>query len=499
MYKIGTRGSLLAVTQCTLVKMLLEQLSGKSFELELIKTQGDQIVDRPLWQLEGKDFFTKELDEALLTKKVDMVVHSYKDLGSDRPEGIKLATITERRYAHDVLLIKKSTVEKLKNWSGDFIVGTSSPRRIVNLTRDLPAFLPGSPSVKCETLRGNINTRIQKLKDDKYHAITLALAGVDRLAQLDSSLKELTTLLDGLTFAILPLSIFPTAAAQGALAIETRGDNPELEAILKKIHHERTAEEVRRERLAFKSYGGGCHLAVGIHVREMDGDFLHFHRGETDGKDIRVKKREGATVAMEQVRQVFLGQGKHPKALCDENFIKTSLPVKLALKKSHVFVTTGHALDAVTEQPASLWAAGPETRKKLVAKGLWVHGGADSMGHGELVKLKISKALQLMLEGDDWKVLTHKNSQSPIGEVIAAYEHKMKPLTQEQIEKLETVTHAWWSSYPQFEAYTAAVPELKNARHFCGLGKTIQSFKQNEIEATALTDSNEFLLLTGLV
>jgi hydroxymethylbilane synthase len=104
-----------------------------------------------------------------------------------------------------------------------------------------------------------------------------------------------------------------------------------------------------------------------------------------------------------------------------------------------------------------------------------------------------------MLEGDDWKVLTHKNSQSPIGEVIAAYEHKMKPLTQEQIEKLETVTHAWWSSYPQFEAYLAEVPELKNARHFCGLGKTMQSFKQNNIEATALTDSNEFLLLTGLL
>jgi hydroxymethylbilane synthase len=499
MYKIGTRGSLLAVTQCTLVKQLLEQLSGQSFELDLIKTQGDQIVDRPLWQLEGKDFFTKELDEALLAKKVDMVVHSYKDLGSDRPQGIKLSVITERRYAHDILLIKKSTALKLKNWSGDFIVGTSSPRRIVNLTRDLPAFLPGTPKVKCETLRGNINTRIQKLKDDQYHAITLALAGVDRLAQLDNSLKELTTLLDGLTFAILPLSIFPTAAAQGALAIETRGDNPELEAILKKIHHERTAEEVRRERLAFKSYGGGCHLAVGIHVREMDGDFLHFHRGETDGKDIRVKKREGATVAMEHVRQVFLGQGEHGKALCDENFVKTSLPVKLDLKRSHVFVTTGHALDAVTEQPASLWAAGPETRKKLVAKGFWVHGGADSMGHGELVKLKISKALQLMLEGDDWKVLTHKNSQSPIGEVIAAYEHKLKPLTDEQIDKLEKVTHAWWSSYPQFEAYIAEVPELKSARHFCGLGKTRQSFKQNDIEVTALTDSTEFLQLTGLL
>lgn len=498
MYKIGTRGSLLAVTQCTLVKQQLEALSGERFELDLIKTQGDQIVDRPLWQLEGKDFFTKELDEALLSKKVDLVVHSYKDLGSDRPNGIKLATITERRYPHDVLLIKQSTVEKLKDWSGEFVVGTSSPRRIVNLTRDLPAFLPGHPTVKCETLRGNINTRIQKLRDDKYHAITLALAGLDRLAQLESSMTELQQLLQGLTFAVLPLSVFPTAAAQGALAIETRGDDPKLEAILKKLHHLQTAEEVQRERAAFKSYGGGCHLAVGIHVRSLDGDFLHFHRGETDGKDIRVKKRDGATVAIEHVGQVFLGQGQHAKAIGDEHFVKTSVPVRADLRHAHVFVTTGHALHALTEQPASLWAAGPETRKKLVAKGLWVHGGADSMGHGELVKLKLCKALQVMLEGLDWKVLTHKNSESPVGEVVEAYAHTMTPIPDALAEKLSMVTHAWWASFPQYQAYVEQVPALARARHFCGLGKTYQSFKHNDISVTALTDSTEFLQLTGL-
>ena len=93
-YLIGTRGSLLALTQCTQVKNQLEKITGDQFELKVIKTQGDQITDKPLWQLEGKDFFTKELDAALLTGDVDLVVHSYKDLGSDRPEGIKLAAIT---------------------------------------------------------------------------------------------------------------------------------------------------------------------------------------------------------------------------------------------------------------------------------------------------------------------------------------------------------------------------------------------------------------------
>lgn len=501
MYKIGTRGSLLAVTQCTLIKNLLEQLSGEKFDLELIKTQGDQIVDRPLWQLEGKDFFTKELDEALLAGRVDLVVHSYKDLGSDRPAGISLAAITERTFAHDILLIEKSNAEKLKNWSGDFVVGTSSPRRIVNLTRDLPAFLPGSPNIKCETLRGNINTRIQKLRDGKYHAITLALAGLDRLAQLESAHQELKKLLDGLTFAVLPLSVFPTAAAQGALAIEMRTDRSDggkLASILKKVHHHSTAEEVKREREAFKSYGGGCHLAVGIHVRSFENDFLHFHRGETDGKNIQVKKREGASTTKLTVKKVFLGQGSHPAALSDTLFIKTPSDTPAPVQGRHVFVTTKHVLPSVSLGAKTLWAAGPMTRKKMVAEGRWVHGGADSMGHAELLKLASSKALQLMMGEGKWLVLSHDKATSPVGEVFAGYSTKMTAPTSEEIAKLSQVSHAFWSSFPQYEAYVQAVPALKSASHFCGLGKTFQAFKERGIAVTALTDHKEFLNLVGL-
>lgn len=161
-YKIGTRGSLLAVTQSTLIKNELERISGDKFELVLIKTQGDQITNKPLWQLEGKDFFTKELDEALLAGEVDLVIHSYKDLGSERPEGIKLAAVTERRFAHDILIIPQKNVEALKNWKGEFVVGTSSPRRIANLTHSLKNYLPGHPELRCETLRGKRKYTYQK-------------------------------------------------------------------------------------------------------------------------------------------------------------------------------------------------------------------------------------------------------------------------------------------------------------------------------------------------
>ncbi len=500
MYKIGTRGSLLAVTQATITKNKLEELTGEKFELVLIKTQGDQITDKPLWQLEGKDFFTKELDAALLSGDVDLVIHSYKDLGSERPVGIKLAAITERTFAHDVLLTKKSTVQKLKDWSGDFVVGTSSPRRIENLTSELSGFIPSHPKIRCENLRGNINTRIQKLRDDNYHAITLALAGIERLAHRPDSLAQLTELLDGLTFAVLPQSVFPSAASQGALGIEVaeaRLDDKKLLGLIQRIHHAPTAQEVGREREAFKSYGGGCHLAVGIHVREFAGNFLHFHKGTVDGKKILVKKREGVELKKIEAGKVFLGTGSAEGVVSDVLFVKKPTGVEAAVSGKHVFVTTALALESIKKEAGTFWAAGPETRKKLVEKGFWVNGGADGMGHAEIIKLRNSKALSLMMGDLPWLVLSHTKAQSPVGEVFASYEHSMTQPSLEQKTELSKITHAWWASFPQYEAYTQAVPEMKYIQHFCGLGKTYLSFKEKTISVTALTDHKEFLTLLG--
>jgi hydroxymethylbilane synthase len=219
-YKIGARGSLLSVTQTKLMQKKLKELTGDEFEIITIKTQGDLNTSVPLWQMDGKDFFTKELDEALLKGEIDLVVHSYKDLGSVRPEGIKLAAVTKRSFAHDILLIKNSTIETLKH-KNTFIVGTSSPRRIVNLEKNLAGFVPASKDIKIETkmLRGNVNTRIKKLRDNEYDAIVLAMAGLERLTTDEASLKELKELLADLNFMILPQSVFPSSASQGALAI----------------------------------------------------------------------------------------------------------------------------------------------------------------------------------------------------------------------------------------------------------------------------------------
>lgn len=505
-YKIGTRGSLLAVTQSTIMKNECERISGEKFELVLIKTQGDEITNKPLWQLDGKDFFTKELDEALLKGEVDFVIHSYKDLGSERPEGIKLAAITERKFAQDILLIPQKNIEALKNWKGDFVVGTSSPRRIANLTNSLSKYIPHSPTIRCETLRGNVNSRIRKLNEGQYHAITLALAGIERLAYGEKSLVELTDLLQGLNYFVLPQSIFPSAASQGALGIEMksdRNDNGKLLGILSQLNHAKTVEEVERERKTFKEYGGGCHLAVGIHVKKIsEKHFIQVSSGEVDGKRVEKKFIEGQVFpVISQEKKLFLGlkTSSHSHIICDEYIKKIPETQKIDFKDKHVFITSRYCLDTLKASSPSegIWAAGAKSARDLVAQGFWVNGTADSLGTEDLKIIKTSKALALIHKNinQDWCVLTHADSTSELGDVIGCYQRVPNEVTTQYESSLEDVGACLWTSYPQYQAYMERFPFLKKAEHFCGLGKTWQEFRNAGINISPLASMEDFYSL----
>lgn len=505
-YKIGTRGSLLAVTQSTLIKNECERISGEKFELVLIKTQGDEITSKPLWQLEGKDFFTKELDEALLRGDVDFVIHSYKDLGSERPKGIKLAAVTERRFAHDILLISQETIDQLPNWKGDFVAGTSSPRRIANLTHSLKNYIPGSPEVRCETLRGNVNSRIRKLREGQYHAITLALAGIERLAHTEKSRAELTELLQGLNYFVLPQSVFPSAASQGALGIEMREDRDDggkLQHILGQLAHERTVEEVYRERKTFKEYGGGCHLAVGIHVKKIsEGQYLHVCSGEVDGKRVETKWFEGSALpTIPEGKKLFVGfpTNTHPGVICDEYLKKVPETKKINLDNKHVFVTSMYCLDTLkaSSRPEGIWAAGAKSARDLAARGFWVNGTADSLGTEDLKNLRSSVALSIIHQNikSNWTVLTHPASTSDIGEVVGCYERVKTDVSKEYEDSLKNVGACYWTSYPQFVAFMEKFPALSRAEHFCGMGKTWQEFKAAGVSIHPVANMQDYYKL----
>jgi hydroxymethylbilane synthase len=512
-YIIGTRGSLLALTQCTQIKDKLVTLTGDEFTLEVIKTEGDENTSLPLWQLDGKDFFTKELDAALLEERVDMVVHSYKDLGSERPVGIQLAAVTQRMYPEDIILYKKSFLKSCTD-QDLIIVGTSSPRRMTNLTSTLANFFPGDGKIETRNLRGNVNTRIQKLVDNEYDIICLALAGLERLANSEQSLKILKELTKELDFMILPPSVFPPAASQGALAIEClsqRDDAGELLNKLKAVHDDDTFDEIKREREAFNSYGGGCHLAVGVHVKKWNDLFIHTHKGTVDEKLIHIKqieKDENSNIhETEELNllfqkysfaDVFIGTTKEQKTvpyLTDKIISKSSLTpsTETMTNSCNLYVTSKHCeaglktlINNSRQHVRGIFASGASTMQHLLRQGISVHFCADSHGDQEILRFLKSKVVQLMLGIDQQtalSILTNDLSTSLLGNTIACYTRSIdQKLAVGLKEEIESKNLFYWSSFYQYQQYLNLFPTIAKKNHLCGFGKTFKEFSKREIK-----------------
>jgi len=256
--RIGTRGSDLALWQARRVAALVQERLGSSAELVVVSTKGDRIQNVSFHKMEGKGFFTKELQQALLDERVDLVVHSLKDLPTEEPEGLEIAAVPERTTAADLLIAPKGTLhptpaEPLGLPEGARL-GTSSLRRAAQA-------LALQPGLQVQALRGNVPTRVRKLREGQYDAIVLAAAGVGRL-ELD---------MDDLDVRGLPPEVMLPAPGQGALAIEARAGDPRTRG-LAALHDPQAARLVHAERHLLSLMGGGCHLPLGcLATAEEDG------------------------------------------------------------------------------------------------------------------------------------------------------------------------------------------------------------------------------------
>ena len=247
--RLGTRGSDLALWQARHVAGLLSDRLEVECTIEVIKTRGDRIQDVAFRKMEGKGFFTKELQEALIGGQIDLVVHSLKDLPTEEPECLEIAAIPERADAADLLIARRDLLARdhadpLGLPAGS-VLGTSSLRRASQA-------LASSPEITVRALRGNVPTRIRKLRDGDYDAILLAAAGVRRL--------ELE--IDDLEWVELTPEVMLPAPGQGALAIETRADDKVTQP-LTALHDPAVARCVGAERHLLEMLGGGCHLPLG--------------------------------------------------------------------------------------------------------------------------------------------------------------------------------------------------------------------------------------------
>jgi hydroxymethylbilane synthase len=270
---IGTRGSELALWQANFTKSVLEQ-NGFTVILKIIKTKGDQIQHLSFDKIEGKGFFTKELEEALLANEVDLAVHSCKDLPSENPEGLTIGAYSARANAIDVLLINKASIAdyNLLKLNPTATVGTSSSRRKAQILAHLP-------SLNIKDIRGNVPTRIQKLRDGMYDAIILAAAGIERL-NLDIS---------DLVRVNLEPPFFIPAAAQGVLAFQIREKDERMHAVCAVLHSNSGEQEIGIERKILNSFNGGCQIPLAIHCNGKDTWILKSENGCEMPKRIRTE------------------------------------------------------------------------------------------------------------------------------------------------------------------------------------------------------------------
>ena len=277
MLLIGSRGSQLALWQARWVQGRLAAL-GLESRIEIIKTTGDRVTSVPLSSVGGKGLFTKEIEEALLARQVDLAVHSLKDLPTEIPAGLQITAIPEREDPRDAMIGRR-----LAELGQGAKVGTSSLRRSAQLRRL-------RPDLQVESVRGNVDTRLRKLDEGQYEAIVLAAAGLQRLGWANRIAESLAP------------EVMCPAVGQGALAIETRAGENACQA----LDYAATRAAVIAERALLRSLGGGCLTPIGAHAR-VDQDRLQLMAIviSTDGAQSVRDKAEGPANEAERIGQVL--------------------------------------------------------------------------------------------------------------------------------------------------------------------------------------------------
>ncbi len=493
---IGTRGSLLARSQANFLKYLLEQnIPNRNFQIKTIKTQGDIIQDRPLHELEGKDFFTKELDSALLEESIDLVIHSGKDLGLIRPKGITTAAVLPRALPHDIFLCSKKTKLKLlNNEFKKFSVGSSSPRRITQ-SEHLPLFVPGLKGVEIENknLRGNIDTRIKKLLSGEYDSIILAAAGLERVTYLEEGQDFFKEYADQLEFVLLPVQYHTPAASQGALIVECLEKSQDIYSMLSELNDEKTKQNIYEEKKIFQEYGGSCYLPMGIY--KLDSSL--FLSGKTlDNKSIR-KSISSNTLDLKS-KNIFIGMSSQVQNHCFDELITKSPVIQNSGTSQNSFLATNHALENFSnyKHEGLIFAAGTHSMRALVKKNYWCHGAASIEGEKSLKKFMDSRTFNYLANfKNQWQVFTHKDSVSEIGEIIPSYERKTTEISKEFEENLRNCQYFYWTSFKQYQIYLDRFDFLRtnDIVHFTGKGKTHDEFKKNKIKHIELSSHKELL------
>ena len=449
---------------------------------------GDQRGNDPLWQMPEKGVFTADFREGLLSAEFDLVVHSWKDLPIETDGETVITATLPRGDQRDVLLVRRDRWEQ-RGDDDEFILLTSSPRRAFNLGQCLPQALPKVVSkIRFEPVRGSIQTRVAKMWQPlpdglQSDGLIVAKAALDRLL---AASDELRPALAQCRWMVLPLSVNPTAPAQGALAIEIASSREDLRELCQPVNCVATFAAVMREREILAAHGGGCHLPLGASVLPRSYGQIEFIRGAAgDGTAINESRLIPVRARSPQMPRAQLWPLTNAE---NEWFIRAAMTDydEVALREADaLWVAKAEALPpGSVEQDGILfpserhkmpscatskivWAGGWRTWQRLAQRGVWVNGCTDGLGESEapLIETLAGKPLT-------WCKLTHADAENLLAE------HTMPALATYRLIPRETAPDItgrqsfFWTSGSNFLRALALAPWIKDKVHACGPGHT---------------------------
>ena len=479
--KLIGRSSRLSLLQIDIVKRKI-QSAFPDLKVEVIarSSKGDALQNIPLHTVEGSDFFTQDIFDALAIGEADIAVHSLKDMSSEHFFGENKFAVVDRDDTRDVAIFNNDIEEKIKR-KETIIIGTCSPRReemaIVFLKKALPQ-LSSEIKIGTKDIRGNVETRLRKLNSGDYDATILATAGLNRLLKSQEDVGLIKELLADKKLMLLPLIECVPAPCQGAIVAEAHYLNTKAVEVLQKINDEELLADCYAEKEEAVKYGAGCIQKFGVTTLHTKNDkYLYAAGKDSEGTEfvkwdplpgIRI---EGTLFSSTDVMKGFFDYEWSDK---EE---KISTPV--------VFVANYKTLQGQSEVKnlanTTIIASGTKTWFELSKKGYWVTAGADALGF-EFLLSSLNMPL-LNIKSEDISILTHEAAAERwrLKGYKALGNYNQLPKNDEVIRESIVLAEAiFWTSFSQYEFYGKyAKPD---AKHLCAGGETAELLKLAGIE-----------------
>ena len=476
--KIVSRASILAKVQAQEVgKAITLRHPSVSVQYATIKASADRDLAIKITESQDVGLFTKDISKRVIDGEFDLAVHSWKDLPIDPSPDTEIVGTLKRGDVRDMIIIKKELTEV--DFKKELTILTSSPRRMYNLNNLLSDLVPIKfGGLNFSEIRGNIETRLNKFVTTDADIFVVAKVALDRLLQFGTSdaknfIKEI---LNDCKWIILPLSVFPTAPGQGAIAIEAKKENLELKNLVKAINCKVTFSDVQKEKSILAKYGGGCHQKIGISIWTVRDIKMCSLIGQTEeGKSLRNLGpiHHTGTVETKYISDDMIYPNENDKSIFRRKpYVEHDLK---DLKNSFLLFSRKNTFDdlEIIDNTNILWTSGVKAWKYAVSKGYWINGSLDNMGEkydaeiGFLLSNKLKK----------YKI-THKDSTSDRYRIIPKYELHLRKNIIKNL-KLDSRSEFFWMSPLHFKKALEYFPEILNGNHSCGPGRTYDYLKKN--------------------